>query len=126
MKKQTFEEKIEKYAKDARTDLECLSSICKNSDMQIQRTISFVEADIQNILNLIWSSSDKRLSYKELENGFKKKVKDLQKNCKHENSVKLKGEYWLKGYPKNKGLRICTFCQKMLTDKKEAKNEKRK
>jgi len=57
-------------------------------------------------------------NYKQLEKEFENEVKELQRSCKHEKSKSLSG-YWLEGYPKNKGLRQCCFCQKMLIDKKE-------
>ena len=52
--KMNFEDKIEKLAKTAMSDIECLNAICKNESRQIQRTISFIKADINNILGLVW------------------------------------------------------------------------
>ena len=64
-------------------------------------------------------------SYKQLEKDFNHKIKELQRKCKHEKSFALSG-YWLKGYPKNKGLRQCKICQNIFIDKKEYKYEKTK
>ncbi len=57
--RKTFEEKIEDYAKNASTEIECLSAICKNENRQIQRQISFIDNDIHNILKLIWEKMEK-------------------------------------------------------------------
>jgi len=62
-------------------------------------------------------------NYNQLVREFKYKVKRLQSKCKHEKSIELKGDYWLMGYPKNRGLKVCNFCKKMLIGKKKRKNE---
>lgn len=57
-------------------------------------------------------------SYKELVKEFENKVKILQKNCKHKKSIRHK-EYWVKGYPKGHGIRVCCFCDKLFANKEE-------
>ena len=51
------EKLLKKLEENARADIECLNALCKESNNQIKRQLSFVEDDIMNLLRFIWESS---------------------------------------------------------------------
>ena len=58
-------------------------------------------------------------NYRELEREFNRKVKDLQRQCKHKKLVE-KGDCWVKGYPKmSHKILDCLNCNKTLIMGKE-------
>lgn len=56
-------------------------------------------------------------TYKDLEKGFNKKVKELQKICKHEEVSDWMQQHWAIGHPTCFQVKICKTCNKIVAKK---------
>ena len=57
-------------------------------------------------------------TYKELEEEFNKKVKNLQKKCKHQIVSGWIDEWWAPGHFTGNQIRRCEFCNKVIEKKR--------
>lgn len=58
-------------------------------------------------------------TYKQLEREFKRKVKELQKKCKHKRTRWAK-EWWALGHPTFHTVRYCLTCNKIVERKRRS------
>lgn len=54
---------------------------------------------------------------KELEEKYQNDLKELKKNCKHEDSSGWMPEYWAPGHGTGREVRICNICWEVVESK---------